>query len=480
MNWIKEVRLENFQSHLDTSIEFSKGLNVIVGQSDSGKTAILRGIRWVLFNQPRGTDFMRVSSDFVRVTLTFANEVSIIRERTSSKNRYIIKKVGKEDLVLEGFGIHVPQEVLDAHQIYPLRIDRDMELLLNVSQQLDGPFLLEQTASVRAKTIGRISGAHYIDMAVRDTTKDVAKLQQQTKHVEAEVNILKEKIEPYQFLDHARVALDQSEQKYRDLKRKDEKLSKLENLKSSLHDLSISEETVKKHLSVLKGIDEWERSLERLQFINEKKRSFQLKRSQIAEIGKTMDTCKLWIQKTNGVDVANNNVTVIVQKYNRLTQLNYLKETSNRLESSLLDVQTTISKTAFATLPEEQKVQKLLQKVKRASELKRLEQSYKTLNNQMIGMKRTIERLEEATMSEEKYKELQSNIQGLKSYQLLLEKLQDVNKRLKDGATFIAKKKQEEFQLRTNYEQRLLEKGECPTCGGQLNRSAIKQLLNGG
>ncbi|MFV8827223.1 AAA family ATPase [Alkalihalobacterium sp. APHAB7] len=478
MNWIKEVRLENFQSHLDTSIEFSKGLNVIVGQSDSGKTAILRGIRWVLFNQPRGTDFMRVSGDFVRVTLTFANEASIIRERTSSKNRYIIKEIGKEDLVLEGFGIHVPQEVLDAHQIYPLRIDRDMELLLNVSQQLDGPFLLEQTASVRAKTIGRISGAHYIDMAVRDTTKDVAKLHQQTKHVETEVDILKEKIEPYHFLDHARTVLDQSEQKYRELKQKNEKLTKLENLQRSLRDLSIGEETVKKHLSILKGIDEWERFLERLQFINEKKRSFQMKQSQIAEINKTMDTCELWIQKTNGVDVANHNVTAIIQKYNRLKQLNQLKETSKRLKSSLLDVQTTISKTAFATLSEEQKVQRLLQKVKKANELKRVEQNYKSMNQQANTMKRTIERLEETTSSVEKYNELQSSIQRLESYKLLLEKLQDVNKRLKDGATFITEKKQEEVQLRTNYEKRLLDKGECPTCGGQLNRSTIKQLLS--
>ncbi|WP_035425703.1 AAA family ATPase, partial [Halalkalibacterium ligniniphilum] len=64
MNTINTVRLENFQSHLDTSIDFSTGLNVIVGQSDSGKTSILRAIRWVLYNQPRGTDFMRVGADF--------------------------------------------------------------------------------------------------------------------------------------------------------------------------------------------------------------------------------------------------------------------------------------------------------------------------------------------------------------------------------------------------------------------------------
>ncbi len=92
MNSIEAVRLENFQSHLDTYIELDKGLNVLVGQSDSGKTAILRGVRWVLFNQPRGTDFIRVGADFVRATVFFSDGTAIVRERTASKNRYIIKK----------------------------------------------------------------------------------------------------------------------------------------------------------------------------------------------------------------------------------------------------------------------------------------------------------------------------------------------------------------------------------------------------
>ena len=56
------------------------------------------------------------------------------------------------------------------------------------AKQLDGPFLLEQAGSVRAKTIGRISGAHYLDMAIRDTSKDVASLQQRKKQGQETVN----------------------------------------------------------------------------------------------------------------------------------------------------------------------------------------------------------------------------------------------------------------------------------------------------
>ncbi|WP_078426995.1 AAA family ATPase [Alkalihalobacterium alkalinitrilicum] len=477
MNWIKEVRLENFQSHLDTTISFINGLNVIVGQSDSGKTSILRGIRWVLFNQPRGTDFMRVSGDFVRVTLTFANECSIVRERTTSRNRYIIMALGKEDLVLEGFGIHVPQEVLDAHQIYPLRIDRDMEILLNVSQQLDGPFLLDQTASVRAKTIGRISGAHYIDMAVRDTTKDVAKLQQQTRHVETEAEILKEKIAPYQFLDKAKEQLDIIEQQFKLIKEKDAKLSRLESVKKHWKDLAGEKEKVENRLTILKEVDDWERILERLQFLSEKRRLFQLKYTQMNENQKAIKTCKHWILKTDSVDTAMKNAVAIERKFDRINKLIQLKQLQVRLHRSLIDVSTIMNKTSFATNSEEQKVQELLRKVKSANELRSFQQHYDTLNLQIKSLQKRVEGLQRIKNSEEKHRELHSELQQLGTYKRSLEKYREVKRRLRDGVTFIAEKQQEEHQLKRQYEQLLLQKGNCPTCGGQLSSSVIKQLL---
>ena len=40
MKYIEKVILENFQSHKYTVLDFTKGLNSIVGPTDSGKTAI--------------------------------------------------------------------------------------------------------------------------------------------------------------------------------------------------------------------------------------------------------------------------------------------------------------------------------------------------------------------------------------------------------------------------------------------------------
>lgn len=56
---IKKVIIENFQSHKYSVIDFNEGLNAIVGPTDSGKTAVFRSLKWVLYNEPQGDYFIR-------------------------------------------------------------------------------------------------------------------------------------------------------------------------------------------------------------------------------------------------------------------------------------------------------------------------------------------------------------------------------------------------------------------------------------
>ena len=44
---IKRLIIKNFQSHDNTTIDFSDGINTIIGSTDAGKTSMLRAIYWV-------------------------------------------------------------------------------------------------------------------------------------------------------------------------------------------------------------------------------------------------------------------------------------------------------------------------------------------------------------------------------------------------------------------------------------------------
>ena len=53
---IRKLNIQNIQSHKNTELEFSPGINAIVGSSNNGKSAILRALYWVRYNRPLGID----------------------------------------------------------------------------------------------------------------------------------------------------------------------------------------------------------------------------------------------------------------------------------------------------------------------------------------------------------------------------------------------------------------------------------------
>src|SRR5690554_1875937 len=113
MKYIKRITLNNFQSHKYSSIELDERLNVIVGPSDSGKSAIIRGIKWVLYNEPSGDYFIREGEKECSVTLEFSDNTILKRYRSKSKNQYILINNKGEETIFEGFGSNTPEQIVE-------------------------------------------------------------------------------------------------------------------------------------------------------------------------------------------------------------------------------------------------------------------------------------------------------------------------------------------------------------------------------
>ena len=144
MKYIKKVILENFQSHKYTEIEFDQYLNVIVGPSDHGKTAIIRALKWALFNEPSGDFFIREGEKECSVTVIFSDNTKVKRSRSKSKNAYYLyDKKGKE-MIFEGFGTTVPQEIINKTSMRKIELDSSQSNSINISEQLEGPFCFQK------------------------------------------------------------------------------------------------------------------------------------------------------------------------------------------------------------------------------------------------------------------------------------------------------------------------------------------------
>ena len=78
-----ELDLTNFQSIGKANLEFEPGINLIVGQSNSGKTAILRAIKAVVTNPSRAKFYIKKGTD--EAVVSIANEGNELMWSRSAK-----------------------------------------------------------------------------------------------------------------------------------------------------------------------------------------------------------------------------------------------------------------------------------------------------------------------------------------------------------------------------------------------------------
>lgn len=211
MKYIKKVTLINFQSHKYSEIEFDQYLNVIVGPSDNGKSSIIRGLKWALFNEPSGDFFIRKGETECSVTVLFSDGTKVKRYRSKNKNAYYLYDNNGEETVFEGFGTTVPEEIIDKTSMRKVILDSSQSNIINIADQLEGPFLLSEKNSTRANSIGRLVGVHIVDDALKDALKDIRNLNIKKKNHENNLEQFEKEIIQYDYLNNLTEKIKQVE-----------------------------------------------------------------------------------------------------------------------------------------------------------------------------------------------------------------------------------------------------------------------------
>ncbi len=157
---IKSIHLKNFQSHADSFLEFVPGINIITGQSNHGKTSIMRALGWVVNNRPQGIAFKSTFStkkETCKVSLII-NDKEIIREKNDSVNKY---QIGISEF--DTIGNDVPEEIISAININDI----------NFSTQFEKHFLLTDSAGEVGRTINKIVNLDIIDGLTSNLTTKI-------------------------------------------------------------------------------------------------------------------------------------------------------------------------------------------------------------------------------------------------------------------------------------------------------------------
>ena len=135
-----ELHLKDFQGHADSLIEFDKGVNAFIGETDQGKSSVIRGIRLVVENKPAGNTFIRNGTPETVVSLT-TDDAKVIRQKSKTSHKYTL-----DGVELKAFGQGVPDEVTSV-----MRIDPD----INIQRQSSPYFLLHSSEAERGKLLDK-------------------------------------------------------------------------------------------------------------------------------------------------------------------------------------------------------------------------------------------------------------------------------------------------------------------------------------
>lgn len=243
----KDFQIKNFQSHKKNRLEFHPQVNVIVGKSQSGKTAILRALNLLITNRPLGA---RYFPDFagskgaadLKLVLQEGQEISLTKDISLSKD-------GKKTVRSSAYSLNNDPEPYEA---FGDKVPDQIQTLLNLSElnmqrQFDEPFLICSSPGEVARVLNRVTQLEKVDGWVSELTTMVNTERSGVKIIESQLVKTEEELE-----------------KYKDVLQAERNIQKAEKLQDSLNSVSsraadIEEiiNTIEPKAEDIRGVKDW-------------------------------------------------------------------------------------------------------------------------------------------------------------------------------------------------------------------------------
>lgn len=476
MRYIKKIILENFQSHKNTEMEFGPDLNVIVGPSDSGKSAIIRGLKWVMYNEPSGDFFIREGEKECRVTLELSDGTLLQRYRTKSKNGYkLIDNSGNEN-IYEGIGLTVPQEIIDVTGIRKIKLDTDSENAINLGEQLEGAFLLTEKASTRANAIGRLVGVDIVDDALRDVLRDIRSLNQTRKQKEETLQITNDKLSQFDYIDEIKETYSKASSLMEQVHSLNGRIEKLEGINRNLTGLSVEIFNNNAVLKDLENITEAETRLvslkSKLDILSTYDRISKLYRENMINRAKLKNTIRLLSKFVEKSPL----VTTTELRVYKLTDLQRLAASVKKVDGEVERINIVAKK-----LEKIEHTTNLINSADilslRYKELKSMrDKFYKILNSKERGILylREIQPLLDAKKELQVLEDGSTLLKELSLYQL---KYSSIKKETLDLQSAMDKNDENLKNILEKYRNLLQQVEKCPYCLGDIDENTIEHII---
>ena len=211
---LERLRVQGFQVHEDLDVRIDPQITTIVGETDTGKSSLIRALRWLTLNQPRGDGF--INTDMKSSTVKAKLDGQMFKRGKGKKNLY---QMGK-DKKFYAFGNDVPPEIQESLCISDL----------NFQMQHDPPFWFSMSAAEVGRQLNKIVDLEQIDKVATKLNGRVRGLKSEVSVVEKRLKQAEQKVEDTEFaieMDEDLVSLEELQKRIGVGKSKKEVLAKL-------------------------------------------------------------------------------------------------------------------------------------------------------------------------------------------------------------------------------------------------------------
>lgn len=304
---ISSITIQNFETHIDTRIDLHDGVNAFVGESDEGKSGIIRALKWNTQNRPQGDAYRNDQLDpkkdkkvLCSVEVNYKNDGIVLRQRDNISqgiNNYTINN-GKP---LKALRTDIPKEVQDVTQMKDFNIQ--------VQHPTEQYFLLADKPGQVAKKFNKVSGLSIID----DTTSEI---NSKVRETNATLKVIKKEIEDRELQLKNMEWVPAATKQAKNLKIKKSKLKQRTHKIDKLNSLLEQLDYVDSKLEKFNNLDEALQELNYLEQLDNKIWAAAKQQKLISDPLDGLKTIDIQLKASNGIESA-------LQDLKQLERLNY-------------------------------------------------------------------------------------------------------------------------------------------------------------
>jgi len=287
---IKSVEINNFQSHARSTLEFSPGVNIIIGSSDSGKSAIIRALRWLVWNRPSGDAIKSSWGGSTSVSIqTEMHQISRIKDKQDS---YLLTHDDGNDTEFKAIGTSVPEEISRILNINEI----------NLQQQLDSPFLLSKSPGEVATHFNKVAKLDMIDKGVQNINSWIRALTSDIKYKTGQKIDLEQQSLTFVHLEKFEMELEVFEELEKQRRSVGNSFSKLLTICTKYQEVDTEIQVMQSYLKYEKPVNALLKDIEISQTLNKEKKKLKGLIGSIGLINKEIQSAQTIITFEKQVD----------------------------------------------------------------------------------------------------------------------------------------------------------------------------------